>query len=58
MEELDPAQTILVKWGLTVPFCWTVWDKDKVADMEVITHLVGFLYLVSGPAVCVVGTRN
>jgi hypothetical protein len=40
IEELDPAQTILVRWGGTVPFCWTIWGDQRIAHMEIITHLV------------------
>lgn len=40
LEKLDAAQTILVRWGETVPFCWTVWDDQRIAHTEYIVHLV------------------
>lgn len=40
VEELDIAQTILVRWGETVPYCWTMWDDQRIAHMESISHLV------------------
>jgi len=40
IEQLDPAQTILIRWGETVPFCWTIWDDQRIAQVESITHLV------------------
>jgi hypothetical protein len=40
IEELDLAQTILVRWGETIPFCWTIWDDQRIAHMQSISHLV------------------
>jgi hypothetical protein len=46
IEELDPAQTILVRWGETVPFCWTVWDDQRIVYTETTTYLVRLNLLV------------
>jgi len=29
-----------------VLFCWTIWDDEKIAHMESITHLVSLFYLI------------
>ena len=42
IEPLDPAQTILIRWGHTVPFCWIVWDDQKIAHTKSIAHLVSW----------------
>lgn len=37
---LDLAQNILLRWGGTVPWCWSVWDDQRVADAAFIVSLV------------------
>lgn len=39
-ETLDPAQTIMIKWGGVVPFCWSTWNDTRFAHIESINHLV------------------
>jgi hypothetical protein len=39
-EKLDVAQVIMVRWGETVPWCWTVWDDQRTANAESIINLV------------------
>lgn len=40
IEHLDSAQNILVRWGETIPFCWSAWRDQRIAHAESITHLV------------------
>jgi len=42
-EVLDPAETILVRWGLTVPWSWKIWGDPRIANAECVTHLVRVL---------------
>lgn len=36
--ELDPAQTILVRWGRLIPWCWETWADPRCADVESIFY--------------------
>lgn len=38
--ELDPAQTILVRWGRLIPWCWETWADPRCADVESISYCV------------------
>ncbi|KAJ7042453.1 hypothetical protein C8F04DRAFT_1075957 [Mycena alexandri] len=38
-EDLDPAQTVLLRWGDTVSWCWETWDDHRVANAETIVFL-------------------
>lgn len=38
--ELDPAQTILVRWGRLIPWCWETWADPRCADVESIFYCV------------------
>lgn len=38
--ELDLAQIILTRWGNLVPWCWTTWSDQRIANVECITRLV------------------
>ncbi|KAF7339646.1 hypothetical protein MSAN_02179400 [Mycena sanguinolenta] len=38
-EELDPAQTILLRWGDTVSWCWETWDDHRIANAESVVFL-------------------
>ncbi|KAI0094728.1 hypothetical protein BDY19DRAFT_39080 [Irpex rosettiformis] len=41
---LDAAQRLLIDWGVTIPWCWTVWNDERFLDYDVILCLVRFLY--------------
>lgn len=43
MENLDPSQFILIRWGGVVPACWKLWKDQRVAHVEAITYLVSEL---------------
>ncbi|KAI0068407.1 hypothetical protein BV25DRAFT_1987190 [Artomyces pyxidatus] len=38
-ETLDSAQTILLRWGGTVPRCWAIWSDARCIGIEDISHL-------------------
>ncbi|KAJ7169676.1 hypothetical protein C8R46DRAFT_1089624 [Mycena filopes] len=38
-EYLDPAQTVLLRWGDIASWCWETWDDHRVADAETIVFL-------------------
>ncbi|PBL00741.1 hypothetical protein ARMGADRAFT_1160030 [Armillaria gallica] len=38
--DLDVAQTILVRWGDTIPWSWETWDDSRLANSQVIVFLV------------------
>jgi hypothetical protein len=40
---LDPPQTLLLRWGDTVSWCWETWDDHRVANTETIVFLVSLL---------------
>ncbi|RDB28824.1 hypothetical protein Hypma_015376 [Hypsizygus marmoreus] len=49
-EHLDLAQTILVRWGEFVPWCWDTWDDQRIANVECITDLTStWLYHMNTP---------
>ncbi|KAF9499790.1 hypothetical protein BDN71DRAFT_1502686 [Pleurotus eryngii] len=37
-DELDVAQTILLRWGSTIPWSWTVWRDLRIARAECIVQ--------------------
>ncbi|KAJ6519617.1 hypothetical protein C8R45DRAFT_952109 [Mycena sanguinolenta] len=37
--ELDPAQTVLLRWGNTVSWCWETWDDHRIANAESVVFL-------------------
>jgi hypothetical protein len=39
-EGLDLAQSILVRWGETLPWCWSTWDDPRIVHVDIITYLV------------------
>jgi len=39
-ESLDPAQTMLLRWGATIPWCWTIWSDQRIMNAECVTYLV------------------
>lgn len=45
-EDLDLAQTILVRWGVTVSWCWSTWDDQRIANVEYITFFVSTRFTV------------
>ncbi|KAJ7630732.1 hypothetical protein FB45DRAFT_1151654 [Roridomyces roridus] len=50
-DALDPAQTMLLRWGDTVSWCWETWDDHRVADAESIVFLTStWLLHVSAPS--------
>ena len=40
VEDLDTAQSVLLRWGQTVPWTWTVWDDERILDYAIIEHTV------------------
>ena len=40
LEELNPPQCILLRWGDVVPWCWSTWNDQRVANTETIRSLV------------------
>lgn len=40
IEELDASQQALMRWGMAIPWCWIVWDDERVLDHEIIECLV------------------
>ena len=43
LEELDPPQCILLRWGNVVPWSWTTWNDQRVANTETIQSLVSII---------------
>src|SRR6266498_3146876 len=40
LEELDPPQCILLRWGNVVPWSWSTWNDPRIANTETIRSLV------------------
>lgn len=43
LQHLTPAQHLLLRWGKTVPWSWSVWHDRRAADSEEVLFLVGLL---------------
>ncbi|KAJ6604446.1 hypothetical protein DFH09DRAFT_309802 [Mycena vulgaris] len=48
--DLDPAQTVLLRWGDTVSWCWETWDDHRLANAESIVFLTSMWLLHSDRA--------
>jgi hypothetical protein len=49
LERPDPAQCILLRWGNVVPWSWSTWSDQRLANTECLRSLVilsSFYYLV------------
>ncbi|KAI0815141.1 hypothetical protein BC629DRAFT_845726 [Irpex lacteus] len=41
----DPSQRLLIDWGVTIPWCWTVWNDDRCTDYDsILSVTVTWLY--------------
>ena len=53
----DAAQRLLIGWGVTIPWCWAVWNEERCIDYHVIIHLVRAwsfnIYGYLPPTVCI-----
>ncbi|KAH9946799.1 hypothetical protein B0H21DRAFT_741825 [Amylocystis lapponica] len=50
IELLDVPQTIFIRWGCTVPWCWSKWDDPRIAHSEIVDYTtVNWLYPISSP---------
>ena len=38
---LNVAQSIIHKWGITVPWMWLMWQDERILDYVVVEHAVG-----------------
>ncbi|CCM00910.1 uncharacterized protein FIBRA_02956 [Fibroporia radiculosa] len=36
---LDTSQTIMLRWGWVLSWCWSSWDDPRLADIEVIDYM-------------------
>lgn len=36
----DASQRLLIDWGVTIPWCWAVWNDDRCTDYDIILSLV------------------
>ena len=41
---LSEAQSILLKWGITLPWAWHTWSDERILDYVVVEHTVGFSF--------------
>ncbi|KAF8898595.1 hypothetical protein BD779DRAFT_22422 [Infundibulicybe gibba] len=39
VENMNLPQIILIRWGKTVPWCWEMWEDQRIADVECTTTL-------------------
>ncbi|KAI0704934.1 hypothetical protein BC835DRAFT_1315820 [Cytidiella melzeri] len=39
LRHLDPAQKVLICWGMVVPWCWVAWSDERIVDYNVIQLL-------------------
>ncbi|KAI0936199.1 hypothetical protein AcV5_004396 [Taiwanofungus camphoratus] len=38
LASLNAAQSILLRWGQVVPWCWAVWSDPRIANSEIIDY--------------------
>ena len=55
-QHLDMAQTILIRWGELVPWCWRTWNDERAADFECIADLVSLNICSPTPHLLMQGT--
>ncbi|KAF8203691.1 hypothetical protein BJ912DRAFT_207243 [Pholiota molesta] len=52
VEHLDAPQTILLRWGNVVPWSWTTWDDQRIANTEYLPCLTAtWLYHLNEPLI-------